>query len=677
MGNKSSVALLTPTKQQLQVSETKLSQVQAFDSMEHFFYACFPTDVPIKSHKSSSFVTEKWMNGIVQIGDDYTRLIYEMSLQLDNRELRWLSQNLERNEKRKQLWVKKLALLRENVEDDLGVKVGSNGGLENDSASSSLLLSGIDFTCSNFEFNIELLDCHQSFTITKHLHASIMSSFSEVFERVISEGTQTNSNSFSISLKLDGTSLSGFSMFHQANSTTQKKLYLTNLIDLLVLAVYCPYVFIEFCIFARMDQMLEVGGDIYDKDFYIKDLIQLFELIKLKHLNVFNEYLQYELLRQGKQQMDKLLQTWEDVMLESLVLQNEHAHVQQENTSPSSTSIMKLAPCQRELITFASNLEEQSEIETISVIKDLVLCRSNFFNTMISSGMSESQQHVIGLECTNEVMKNMFNFIYTGSFTNESIVIELLMYCDMVGFKHLSNRCAHVIKKNITSIEEAKTIYDLAKSLEHIHAFEMIKIYTVLYCYYMEKFRHNFADSYNWEVPEEMKHNERVEDFTFRSTFSPVPTTNNRGYYYNYDLGRVFCYGIGPKSGANRLLHQRTHKKFDNTSLYQKDGIFYGNFYHCGVLNESSSSVEDIGKLILCVSVLHDHEELVKELTSILQKIPTLVQRRSVRVCLTMCDLPRAVWKIDRDALFKLALQHGIHLIETSALLGVNVSFDV
>ncbi|KAF0983038.1 hypothetical protein FDP41_011016 [Naegleria fowleri] len=648
----------------LQLSKSQLSQVQAFDAVEHFFYDCFPTDVPIKSHKSSSYVTEKWLNGIVQIGDDYTRMLCEMSLQLENRELKWLSQSLERNEKRKQLWVKKLALSRENVEDDLGAKMESNSGAS--------VSSGIEFTCSTFEFNIQLLDCNQSFRITKHLHASIMSSFSEVFEQVIYEGVSVNSNSFSISLKLDGNSLSGLSMFQRANSANQKKLYLTNLIDLLALAIYCPYLFIEFCIFARLDEVLEVGGDIYDKDFYIKDLMQLFELVKLKHLNVFNEYLRFELMRQGKNRTDDLLQSWEHVMLESLV------HVgtgETDNSTPSTSMIMEMAPCREELITFSSNLEGQSEIETtISVVKDLVLCRSNFFNTMISSGMSESQQHVIGLECSIEVMKNMFNFVYTGSFTNESIAIELLMYCDMVGFKHLSNRCAHVIKKNITSIEEAKTIYDLAKSFEHIRAFELIKIYTVLYCYYKEIYRQNFANAQDWAVPEEMKKNERVEDFTLQSTCSPSATVQ-KNYYRSYEEYRIVCYGIGTKSGANRLLYQRAHKKFDNSTLYQKDGIYYGPILHCGVLTKSSPINDSVGKVILCLSVLFEGD-VERELTEIFNKIPKLVKRRAVRLCLTMCDLPRAVWKIDRDALFTLAIRHGILVIETSALLGVNVSFD-
>lgn len=596
-----------------------LSQEQALKSMEYYFNTELPIDINTSPNIYSNKVTEKWMNGIIRLGDDYANLLIDMAKQKDGNDLQFLKNCILRNSKRRGNWVKKQSINSKNLQDENLVE-GSEF---------------TDFTCQSVEFSVctsgELESRINLCQLTKHVHVDLMKLFCNCFEnhQIASDEPIT------IPLVVDESRLSGFEYLPDSN---YKKKYLSHLMDFLLVLVYCPYLFIEYFTFGKLERNLELDGNIFDKDFYLKDVKYLAEVLGWKSEHV-QRYISLELVRFGVQGMDDLLQNWEDVMISQLSQKCEE-----------HDSVIQF--CDR----------DGTSGKSVSVIKDIAFYRCSFLRLMIASGMKESTQKIVELECSYDVVLAFFEFICTGSVISESCAIELIMYCDAIGFTLLQNISAHIVKNNITNEEQALTILNLAKSLSDIRHFQVIQVYCESYIQYYKKYV-NAEPSSNPQ--EEICH----DNFTLYSAMKPI-TEYNDGVY-------GACFGLEEKSGRYRLLHQLAFSKFDNSTLLDKN-IFYTKqlgrhqFQISMPENQSQTQMVHFKKILICISVLNDYNKVKTKLEDIMRFVP-YIRQHSV-ICLTMCDIPYSLWKVNRKDLLNFADKMGVSYVETSALLSLNLN---
>jgi len=428
---------------------------KVMDALEYFFNSSFPQIVPagIASHTLS----RAWLNGLLQIGNDYCRLLCDMAMEKDHRDMTWLRSAIGRIEKRTSNWLKKKNLSQEHQ-------------------ISQTISRTLEWNCSEFVF--ELWNGSELVSFSRHLHQSIAKRFSPVMNSaIINEKTV-------VTISDDFSHLLGMKHIQKAELQME---YLKNLVEMMIVYMYCPHLLSEWIRTGRMDASVDVSGIIFDKDFYTTDLKAMARAFQLYGQEAVCEYLDMELRRKTSPEIvDNMLNQWKKQM---------HEMIHSETASSES------------IVFIALHHTAEEEPKQVVVVKDILLYRSEFFNTMIGSGMKETNQEVIGLECSNTVLTALFEFVYTGSFQDETCAPELMVYCDMIGFRYLLNTCAHIIKKNIQTIEDALSMYNFSKSVEYIPAVIPLKLYCA--AYYRRGIKSQLDDAI---IPEEMK-DEPIEDY--------------------------------------------------------------------------------------------------------------------------------------------------------------------
>jgi hypothetical protein len=108
-----------------------------------------------------------------------------------------------------------------------------------------------------------------------------------------------------------------------------------------------------------------------------------------------------------------------------------------------------------------STMKSDGEIVEFKVNKSILCCRSEYFNKMLHSGLSESSQDVITGDFSFDIMKYLLDFIYTGSLDgvklDNSNAIDMLIASDMYMLQSLKLSC----EKTICTMIEKSNFVDL------------------------------------------------------------------------------------------------------------------------------------------------------------------------------------------------------------------------
>ncbi|EFC37116.1 POZ/BTB domain-containing protein [Naegleria gruberi] len=530
-----------------------------------------------------------------------------MSKRMDKREIDWLGPIIIRNEKRISNLNRNTTIIEEEKAE----------------------LQNFSSECFTFHFIVD----GTKISITKHIHTEIVSTFSKLISKQVKEGEELEFT-FEIAKKQ-------FKGLVYLYNIKEKQKYLENVIDLLVVGLYCPYLIIDYFEYGRMEGGMEISPYIFDSEFYVYDLLLISKFFDLTISKEFGSYLS----GCGRNFnptfcIDEFIGSWENCIQKWL-----NGSV---DDKPSES-----------LVYFTSNVDEISDSnpgKVLQITNDIIRYRSPFFNTLLSSGMIECSQRIVPMDVSSSLLETILLFIMTGNIQNDSIAIELMLYCDMVGFDILSNYCAHVIKESTRGIDNALLVLQSLLEMDYIDSVRPLLIYLARYCFFVR----TYTLSSCIEIPKEIQTKYPLEDFKL--------ARNHKTFQSRYSY--IICVGIGNDSGANSLLHQFAYNTFHSNS-HEKVNIYYQNIYHTGVYSPKVSLNYKSTSLVICFSVTDTKENVFPQIQSIIKNGGTGIQATQFLLLATKCDLPRVCWRISREEMFLFAKQNKLMLAETSALTGI------